>query len=229
MDLFDTTKGTEFVSANLLDLKTKKPLTKPYVIKDYGNLRVGIVGLLNEADFPKGTSLLDSTRLAIMPHLQAAKQYIPSLARKVDAVVLLCELPTAALDTLLKEVPQIDLVISNGGLRSGEAVATVGKTRIVGTGSSGYNGHYAMLEFNPAWKDSIGFEQHQEALTDAYEEKGVWADRVASFAAAPPAPTTKPSTAASSSITPAPKPTITAVKKPELNAAPPPQDRTRKN
>jgi 2',3'-cyclic-nucleotide 2'-phosphodiesterase (5'-nucleotidase family) len=192
--MLDTIQGTEFVSANLLDLKTKKPLAKPYVIKNYGTLRVGVIGLLNEGDFPKGTTLLDTTRLMIQPYMDAAKKYIPALSRKVDAVVLICELPSAALDTLLKVVPDIDLVISTGALRNGESPVVVGKTRIVGSGASGYTGHYAMLEFNPAWADSIGFRQYQDALSDAYDEKGAWADRVAAFNAAPP-PSAKPAAA----------------------------------
>jgi 2',3'-cyclic-nucleotide 2'-phosphodiesterase (5'-nucleotidase family) len=201
--MLDTIKGTQFVSANLLDLKTRRPLAKPYVIKDYGTLRVGIIGLLNEGDFPKGTSLLDTTRLMIQPYLEAAKKYIPALSRKVDAVVLLCELPSAQIDTLLKVVPDIDVVISTGALRTGEGATTVGHTHILGTGQSGYNGHYAMLEFNPAWKDSIDFRQYQDALSDTYEEKGVWADRLAAFNAAPP-PSPKPTPTPAASAAPKP-------------------------
>lgn len=205
--MLDTTKNTEFVSANLVEVKSKKPIAKPYVIKDYGNLRVGVVGLLNEADFPKGTTLLDTTTMAVLPNLDVARKIIPSLAKKVDAVVLLCELPTAGIDTLLKVVQGIDLIISTGGLRTGESIAVNGKTRILGTGSSGYNGHYAMLEFNPAWKDSIAIKPYQESLSDAYDEKGLWADRLAAFNAKPATPavspqsSAKPKTAAPSSIT----------------------------
>lgn len=200
--MIDTTKGAQFVSANLLDLKTRKPLAKPYVIKDYGTMRVGVIGLLNEGDFPKGTSLLDTVRLMIQPHLEAAKKYIPALSRKVDAVVLICELPAAALDTLLKVVPDIDLVISTGTVRSGETASTVGMTHVMGTGSSGYNGHYAMIEFNPAWGDSIGFRQYQDALSDIYEEKGMWADKLAAFSASPSAKPAQPTVPTPASAAP---------------------------
>jgi 2',3'-cyclic-nucleotide 2'-phosphodiesterase (5'-nucleotidase family) len=204
-NLIDTTKRTDFISANLLDLKTKKPVAKPYVIKDYGNLRVAVIGLVNEGDFPKGTSLLDTTRLMIMPHREAAKKYIPSLAGKVDAVVLLCELSSAQLDTLLKLVPEVDVVISTGGIKTGENVSLIGKTRVLGTGSSGYNGHFTTLEFNPAWKDSIGFTAYQEPLTDAFDEKGVWSDKLAAFnAAPPPPPQPKPAPQSKTTVTPLP-------------------------
>lgn len=179
--LMDTTPRAKFVSANLLDKKTGKPLVSPYVVKDFGKLRVGVVGLLNEADFPPGTALLDTNRLRVAPALEAAKKYIPALVRKTDAVILLADLPTAMIDSLLTAVPGVDFVISAGALRSGEQPAKVGRTQVVGTGSSGYNGHYAMLEFHPAWKDSVGFSSFQDVLTATYDAPGEWADRLASF------------------------------------------------
>ena len=221
--MLDTIKRTEFVSANVLDLRTKKPLAKPYVIKDYGHLRVGVIGLLNEGDFPKGTTLLDTTRLMIQPYMEAARKYIPALSRKVDAVVLICELPSAALDTLLKVVPGIDLVITTGAVRTGEAPSAIGRTHILGTGSTGYNGHYAMLEFNPAWGDSIGFRQFQDALSDSYEEKGQWADRLAAFNAMP-APAVKPAVPAAQQAKPAPS---TSPRKLDVKPVPAPSTQSR--
>ncbi|MDD5089017.1 MAG: hypothetical protein PHI18_09520, partial [bacterium] len=50
-------------------------------------------------------------------------------------------------------------------------------------------GHYATLEFNPAWKDSIGFESYQDLLTATYDAPGEWADRLASFDATVSSPT----------------------------------------
>jgi len=186
--IIDTTKGTGFVSANLIDMKTRRPLAKPYIIKDYGKLRVGVLGLLNEADFPKGSMLLDSTELTVAPHMEACRKYIPSLAKKVNALVVLAELSTPAIDSLVRAFPEIDLVISTGAVQSGETPTIIGKTRVMGTGSSGYNGHYAMLEFHPAWKDSIGFLQFQDQLIATYDESGPWADRLTAFNAASSAP-----------------------------------------
>ena len=185
--ILDTTKDeTEFVSANLVKVKTGKPVAKPYVIKDYGNFRVGILGLLNETDFPKNSALLDSTKLRVDPYLEAAKKYVPMLRKKADAVVLLCELPTAAIDSLTKALPdQIDLVISTGALRAGETLSNMGKTRVVGPGSSGYSGHYATLEFNPSWTDSVAVVNWTDFLTDQYEEKGEWTEKMAAFSTAP--------------------------------------------
>jgi 2',3'-cyclic-nucleotide 2'-phosphodiesterase (5'-nucleotidase family) len=191
--IMDTLNGAQWISANLVDAASKKPIAKPYVIRDYGKMTVGILGLLSEQDFPKGTSLLDTTRLAVTPYLEAAKRYLPTLFRKTDAVVVMGELSSGAVDTLIREFPDIDLVISTGALRTGETPATIGKTRVLGTGSSGYTGHYATLEFNAGGKsDSLGFYQFQDLLTDVYDEHGEWADRLAAFnASATAAPATK--------------------------------------
>ncbi|MBL0062477.1 MAG: hypothetical protein IPP40_13580 [bacterium] len=102
--------------------------------------------------------------------------------RKTDAVILLCELPTDDLDSLVKDYPDIDVVISTGALRSGETTTTIGKkTRLLGTGSSGYNGHYATLEFKPTWGDSIGFADFKDALIETYDVTGAWTEKLAAF------------------------------------------------
>ena len=65
----------------------------------------------------------------------------------------------------------------------------IGKTRVLGTGTSGYNGHWAMLNFGTGKADSLGFASYMDPLIDSYEEAGPWADRLAAFKAAPqPAP-----------------------------------------
>ena len=179
--VLDTTKNTQFVSANLIQVKSGKPVAKPYVIKDYGDFRVAILGLLNEADFPKASSLLDSTQLRVDPYFETAKKYVPMLARKADAVIVLTELPSAAIDSLAKSFPQVDLVISTGALRNGETPTTIGKTYVVGPGSSGYAGHNVMMEFNPAWKDSIACINSTDNLTETYEEPGEWQQRLTAF------------------------------------------------
>ena len=203
-DMIDTTQNTDFVSANVLEKQTHKPLAKPFVVRDFGKMRVGVLGLVNEGEFPKGSTLLDSTKLEITPHLDAAKKYLPSLERKTDAVVVLCGLTSSQIDTLVQQFPGIDLIISSGALRQGETAYLVGKTHVVGTGTSGYNGHWAMLDFNPATKDSVGFTAFMDPLTDGYEESGQWADRLAAFNAAPPPPppAAKPLNAPSTTATP---------------------------
>lgn len=177
----DTVKSVDFVSANLVDAATNRPLFKPYVIKDYGNMKVGIIGLVRDADFPATSSLIDTTKFRVTSTKAAADRYLPEVAKKANAIVLLCELSSDDLDTLISSHPEIDFVISTGALRTGETMTTIGKTRVVGTGSSGYNGHYAMIEFNPSWGDSAGYVDFKDALTDVYEQEGEWSTKLAAF------------------------------------------------
>ncbi|MFZ5432463.1 MAG: hypothetical protein ACOZB3_01695 [Calditrichota bacterium] len=194
---------TTFVSANVLDRHSGKPLAEPYIVKDFGNLRVGVIGLLNEADFPSGSALLDTAHLSVTPAVEAAQRYIPALAKRVDAVVLLADLPTHILDSLLKIVPAVDLVISSGALRTSETATMIGKTWVLGSGSSGYNGHYATLEFDPSWGDSVAFSSFQDVLTDVYDEPGIWSERIAAFeSSASPALQSKTPAAGARSLAP---------------------------
>jgi hypothetical protein len=148
--------------------------------------------------------MIDSVNFSVGPYYEAVKKYVPMLAKKADVVMLLCELPSTALDTMLLKFPEIDIVVSSGALKSGEQPTKVGHAQIVGTGSSGYSGHYAMLELNPAWKDSVGFVNFSDFLTDNYEEKGAWTDRLTAFSTNPP-----------------PNPPIPGQKTPTVSATPP--------
>jgi 2',3'-cyclic-nucleotide 2'-phosphodiesterase (5'-nucleotidase family) len=118
----------------------------------------------------------------VLSYLDAAKKYIPALARKTDAVVVLGELPSAAIDTLVKLLPEIDLVISTGAVKAGETLQSTGKkTRVVGSGSSGYVGHNVVLNFGAAGRDSIAISASSESLTDVYDEPGTWKERLDAF------------------------------------------------
>lgn len=179
--LRDTSKSVEFVSANLVDATKNKLLFEPYAIKDYGNMKVGVLGLVRDADYPATTSVIDTNFLKVSSTREAADRYLPMLKNKVNAIIVLCELPTDDIDSLVKAHPYIDLVISSGALRSGETTTMIGSTRVTGVGSSGYNGHWAKFEFNPAWGDSFAYADYKDALIDTYELPGEWTDKLAAF------------------------------------------------
>lgn len=177
----DTTETTKFVSANLIDVSTGKPLFDPYIIRKYGNMRIGVMGLLRPADFPPHSSGIDTVHLRTEDFIETAAKYIPTLKRKCDAIVVLAELPTADVEALVEAQPDIDLIISTGALRTGEQISDIGKTKVIGTGSSGYNGHWISMEFDPAWGDSVAYDTFRDQLTDQYDEEGEWAQKLAAF------------------------------------------------
>ncbi|MBL0062478.1 MAG: hypothetical protein IPP40_13585 [bacterium] len=179
--LRDTSKSVEFVSANLMDVKKNRLMFEPYAIKDYGNMKVGVMGLIRDADFPPTASVIDTNTMRVSSTREAADRYLPKLKNEVNSIVVLCELSSDDIDTLVKAHPYIDLVISSGALKSGETTISIGNTRVVGVGSSGYNGHWAKLEYNPAWGDSFAYADYKDALIDTYELPGEWTDKLAAF------------------------------------------------
>jgi 2',3'-cyclic-nucleotide 2'-phosphodiesterase (5'-nucleotidase family) len=162
------TLGIPLISANLVDARTNKTIAKPYVIRRYGNMTIGVLGLMKSEG---STRILgaDSTRLKVLPQMEVAKVLVPKLDAKTDAVVLLCDLSTKEIDTLLQVVPQIAAVISTGPLVPGTQATRIRGAWCAPTGSSGHEGTALTLEFNPAWGDSIGESFVDVQLTGDYD------------------------------------------------------------
>ena len=98
-----------FVSANVFDLKTGKPLVQPYVLEEVAGLRVGIFGLLGNQIVLKPPEGEEAPE--VRSALEAAQTIVPELRGRCDAVVALLHLgPTEAAD-LLQKVPGIDLAV----------------------------------------------------------------------------------------------------------------------
>lgn len=162
------TLGIPLVCANVLDLKTQKPVVEPYIIRRYGNMVIGITGLLKSD--PGSRRGIDTTQLKVSPPLDVARDLIPRLHQKVDAIILLCDFTNKEIDTLLQVVPQIEVILSTGSLEPHSQVTRSGKTLLVPTAtSSGQNGTALTLEFNPAWGDSLGYSLVNVQLAEDFD------------------------------------------------------------
>jgi len=102
-----------FVSANLVDKKTVKSIFKPYVIKEIGGLRIGIVGLLDDAFSP----ILQERdpELSILEPFSTAKTLARSLRENCDLIVVLSQLGESKDRKLARENREIDLILGGGG------------------------------------------------------------------------------------------------------------------
>jgi 2',3'-cyclic-nucleotide 2'-phosphodiesterase (5'-nucleotidase family) len=162
------TLGIPLISANLVDARTNKLIADPYVIRRYGNMTIGVLGLMKS----EGTTRVlgaDSAQLRVLPHLDVAKTLVPKLDAKTDAVILLCDLTSKEIDTLLQVVPRIAAVISTGPIVPGTQATRIREAWCVPCGSSGQQGTALTLEFNPAWGDSIGQSFEDVQLTSDYD------------------------------------------------------------
>ncbi|MBU6422621.1 MAG: bifunctional metallophosphatase/5'-nucleotidase [Chloroflexi bacterium] len=137
--------GFPFLAANLVEAATGRPpeWAKPYVIKDLGIARVGVIGLTYpSASIIKATS---TTGLLFLPGIDSVRKYLPEVRRQADVVVVLSHLGveggTSRIgggDTALAQaVPGIDIIVGGHDHITLSAPRTVGSTRIFQAGSYG--------------------------------------------------------------------------------------------
>jgi 5'-nucleotidase len=122
----------QWVVANAVDRRTGKPVgdAAPYVVRTFGTLRVGILGLCSTEGFV-GDRLPE---IQISDPLRAAARYLPMIRReRVDAIVALTHLTFEQDRALAERFPEIDLII--GGHEHFPITATVNRTLISKAGS----------------------------------------------------------------------------------------------
>ena len=123
----------EWVVSNVVDRRTNKPIggASPYVIKTYGGLKIGFIGLcLATAEI----SRQQLTHTELVDPLVSAAKYIPLLQKQgVQAIVAITHLSFADDRRLVERCPQIALVI--GGHEHFPITAMEGRSFISKAGS----------------------------------------------------------------------------------------------
>jgi 2',3'-cyclic-nucleotide 2'-phosphodiesterase (5'-nucleotidase family) len=123
----------QWVISNVIDTRTRKPLggAPPYVIRTFGTLKVGFIGLcLVSGEISRDK--LASARL--VDPFEAAATYLPILQRhRVDLIVAVTHLTFADDRKLARRFPAIDLIV--GGHEHFPITAMEGRTLISKAGS----------------------------------------------------------------------------------------------
>jgi 5'-nucleotidase len=123
----------QWIIANVIDTNTNAPIggAAPYVVKTFGPLKVGFIGLClttNEITREK----LTHTRLT--DPLAAAAQYLPAMKRDgATVIVAVTHLAWATDRALIQQFPEIDIVI--GGHEHYPITSTENRTLISKAGS----------------------------------------------------------------------------------------------
>lgn len=123
----------QWVVANVIDLQTGKPIgaSAPYVVRTFGLLKVGFLGLCLETE---GITRDKLERIRIIDPLEAAAKYLPELKREqVDVIVALTHLTFAEDRALAERFPEIDLIV--GGHEHYPITAVENRTLITKAGS----------------------------------------------------------------------------------------------
>ena len=180
-----------FVSANVLDAATNKPLAQPFVIRTYPArggkkpLRVGITGYLDAQHLPEVQALLktDAAKVRLTDGIPAVGEIVKTLRPRVDVMVVLAHTGMQGAMDVAKEVPGINLVVLGHavGIFWNEAPVVNGAT-IVSNGDRARFGAQAALSLatlatGPAQVRqlplSINYPENavMVALRDAYKER----------------------------------------------------------
>jgi 2',3'-cyclic-nucleotide 2'-phosphodiesterase (5'-nucleotidase family) len=98
-----------FLSANLKEKKTKKPVFKPYLIKEIEGIKIGILGLIT-------TGISSNTQKELKDYfienpIKAAKETINRFMVSCDHIIALAHLTPPEIESLAKEVPRISIII----------------------------------------------------------------------------------------------------------------------
>jgi 2',3'-cyclic-nucleotide 2'-phosphodiesterase (5'-nucleotidase family) len=94
-----------FISANLIDTTSGKPLFEPYIIKEVDGLRVGIFGLITHR------AKLDTPDLLIDDPFETATRVVGELKGKCDLVIALTHLGVNDDKKLAQQVPGINIIV----------------------------------------------------------------------------------------------------------------------
>lgn len=123
----------QWVVSNVLDAETGQPIggAAPYVVRTFGTLRVGFIGLCVTSE---GLTRDKLDRVRLVEPLEAAATYIPVLKKAgVDAIVALTHLTFEADRALAQRFPEIDVI--TGGHEHFPITAFEGRTLISKAGS----------------------------------------------------------------------------------------------
>ena len=117
-----------WVVSNVVDTRNGKPIGNavPYLLKTFGTLKVGFIGLCLNTLEVSGDKL---THTRIIDPITAAKQYVPLLKKQgADVVVAVTHLAYVTDRAMVEAIPQIDLVI--GGHEHYLVTSTVNRALI---------------------------------------------------------------------------------------------------
>jgi 5'-nucleotidase len=146
-----------WVVSNVIDRQTGGIIggAQPYVVRQFGALTVGILGLCI-ADDSITSNMLE--RVQVVDPLEAAAKYVPLLeSQDVDVIVALTHLAYATDRALAERFPAIDVIV--GGHEHFPITTTVGRTLISKSGTEAR--HVARIDV----AGDSGDERHFELLT----------------------------------------------------------------
>ena len=108
-------KASKFpwVCANLIYEKSGESFVQPYIIREYGGVRIAILGLITQSvnDTNYAYSAARELGLRQLNPIEVARELVPELRKQADIVILLSHLGVYQDPELAKAVPGIDVIL----------------------------------------------------------------------------------------------------------------------
>jgi hypothetical protein len=124
----------DMVCANFYSAEDSTLLFKPYIIKKVGDVKIGIMGLMDND--PRRVGVFEQLEKAyVTNYAEAAWKYLPEMKQQCDIAVALAHVGLGNARKLAQEVPDFDVVlVGHGGDRTPMA-EKVGETIVMKSGS----------------------------------------------------------------------------------------------
>lgn len=119
-----------FVSANVVDVQTRKPMFTASTTIERGGLKLAITSVARANPSVEGRTA-GGRRVGIADPIESLSKLIPSLREGHDLVVVLTSLPIEEATVIAQRVPGIDLIVGAFAARSTERAEVVDKTRVM--------------------------------------------------------------------------------------------------
>jgi 2',3'-cyclic-nucleotide 2'-phosphodiesterase (5'-nucleotidase family) len=137
------------LSANLVRSSTDKPLFPPFIIKDAGNLRIGIIGLTGP---DAGRFISPGDNAVLMSWQKVLGPIVSPLAAECDLILLLSSYPLIENEKIAEEFPDIHIIIQTGYRGANSAPKLTTNSLICQTGQQGKYLGVLQVDWQPSKK-----------------------------------------------------------------------------
>jgi 2',3'-cyclic-nucleotide 2'-phosphodiesterase (5'-nucleotidase family) len=103
--------GLEWVSANILDAATRKPVFKPYVLRRAGKWVIGFTSVLEPEVWQKHAETQPG--ITVEPHLESLMRMMPRLRSECDLVVCFAHTRYLAVRDIAGMIEGMDIVVAS--------------------------------------------------------------------------------------------------------------------
>jgi 5'-nucleotidase/UDP-sugar diphosphatase len=99
------------LNANIFDERSGRNFQEPYLVKTFGNVKVGIIGLI-VPNLPILTMRENLKGLRMLNHVQVTRKYIAELRKqRVNLIIVLSHIGVDADKALADSIPDVDVII----------------------------------------------------------------------------------------------------------------------